>query len=739
MNDPATNLPMGVALPALDFPHFPDRLHAFVFRNWHAVEPRRLADVCGATEAHVDAMARSMGLGEAMPFAVEHRPRSYITILRRNWHLLPYAQLLRLLDMSAAQMSRSLDEDDFLFHKLGLLKPECPPLRYEAPTTAARARAEQIRRIVEPLIARTRDMVPRFSFVDRLARPTRPPASAGVYRPSDPLRFIYAYSTQFGDPLMTPDLDPYPDGMLERLAERGVNGVWLHVLLREAAPGGDAFPEFGEGAETRLASLAALVERAGRYGIGIYLYLNEPRAMPEAFFENRPEIRGVPVRDGYALCTSTKPVRQWIAGAIGHLFRAVPDLAGLFTITASENPTHCASHNKHDQCPRCGPRGATTVIAELNNLVAEAARSVKPDARILAYDWGWAGHGNATDVVAAHRPPIELMSVSEWATPTRTGGVASDVGEYAISVVGPGPRAQRHWRAAQRGGLGVVAKVQVNNTWELSSVPYLPVMDLIAEHCRNLGEAGVENLMLSWSLGGFPSPNLLLADHLCRRSAPPAEEVLDELARQMFGDGAAHARRAWTRFSGAFRQFPFHVDVVYFSPVQIGPANLLFADPTGYRATMVGIPYDDVERWRGPYPPQILAQQLEKVADGWDQGLEELAQAANEAPEDANGASEQVAFAEAAALIFRSSARQVRIILARDEITSARDDARRRIQERLDDLLEAESDAALRMLEISCNHDCIGFEASNHYFFLPIDLVEKVVCCAHLRERYSSH
>src|SRR5437763_46494 len=82
------------------------------------------------------------------------------------------------------------------------------------------------------------------------------------------------------------------------------------------------------------------------------------------------------------------------------------------------------------------------------------------------------------------------------------GGVKTLVGEYSSSAVGPGPRAIREWGLAKAAGLGRVAKVQVNNSWELSAVPYLPVMDLVAEHCERLASAGIDGMMLSWSLGG---------------------------------------------------------------------------------------------------------------------------------------------------------------------------------------------------------------------------------------------
>ena len=103
---------------------------------------------------------------------------------------------------------------------------------------------------------------------------------------------VYSYFGSFGDPLDDSAANPYPDGLLARLSDVGVNGVWMHVVLRQLAPGDPHFPEFGDGHERRLANLRRLVEQTKKYGIGIYLYMNEPRAMPPAFFEERPEMAG---------------------------------------------------------------------------------------------------------------------------------------------------------------------------------------------------------------------------------------------------------------------------------------------------------------------------------------------------------------------------------------------------------------------------------------------------------------
>ena len=128
-------------------------------------------------------------------------------------------------------------------------------------------------------------------------------------------------------------------------------------------------------------------------------------------------------------------------------------------------------------------------------------------------------------------------------------------------------------------------------------------------------------MLIGWTMGGYPSPNFQLAQRLSRTPAPDVDAVLDALARERFGpEGAPHARKAWTLMSDAFRQYPFHISVVYTSPVQCGPANPLYPAKTGYPATMWGIPYDDLDGWRGPYPPEVFAAQFEKMAEGWRAG-----------------------------------------------------------------------------------------------------------------------
>jgi len=736
----ASDLPSGAAPRCLEFPHFPDRMHTFVWRNWTVVDTARIAKVLGTSVENVQALAGSMGLPPASAITAEQEARSYISVIRRNWHLLPYDQLLVLLDMSADQLACALREDDFLFIKLGLLKPSCSPLAYTQPTEETRRRAAAVKQIVQETFGGEMHEPgePRFAFIQAFNRSRKPvPTPPAPEQPGAGLRFIYSYCALYGDPLAKPELDPYPDGLLARLAELGVNGIWLHTVLSTLAPS-EVFPEFGAGHELRLASLRKLVERAKRYNIEIYLYMNEPRAMPPAFFKDRSGMRGVQEGGHYALCTSSPQVREWITGALAHVFTNVPGLGGVFTITASENLTNCASHGRQKDCPHCGKRSAAEIIAEVNSAVEAGVHRGNAGAKVIVWDWGWGAY--AGEVIARLPTSVWFMSVSEWDKPIERGGIKSTVGEYSISAVGPGPRATRHWALARQAGLKTVAKVQLNNTWELSAVPYLPVLDLVAEHCQGLALAGVEGLMLSWSLGGYPSPNLEVARAFGRRPVPAIEDVLDAIARDRFGaEGAPHARKSWTAFSNAFREFPFHVGVLYTAPMQYGPANLLFASPSGYHATMVGFPYDDLNTWRGPYPAAVFAGQFAKVAGAWQAGLPHLQRAVEQAlPPRAAEAQAELRFAEAALLHFRSVANQVRFVIARDALLdkSAPLDGRQRQArtEEMRQVLQDEIAAARRLFTLARQDSRIGYEASNHYYYLPADLAEKVINCRYVLE-----
>ena len=108
-----------------------------------------------------------------------------------------------------------------------------------------------------------------------------------------------------------------------------------------------------------------------------------------------------------------------------------------------------------------------------------------------------------------------------------------------------------------------------------------------------------------------------------------------------------------------FSEFPFHMGTVYRAPLQVGPANSLWAKPTGYRASMAGFPYDDLEQWRSVYLPVVFVSHLEKVSTGIAAAIGELKRTVRQ---PAPALAEEASFAEVASIHFASVANQSRYV-----------------------------------------------------------------------------
>ena len=135
---------------------------------------------------------------------------------------------------------------------------------------------------------------------------------------------------------------------------------------------------------------------------------------------------------------------------------------------------------------------------------------------------------------------------------------------------------------------------------------------------------------------------------------------------------------------------------------------------------MVGIPYDDLTHWRWVFAPEALVAQFDKTADGFFAGVERWRAAlAHVSPARRRAMAREGALFEAAALHFRSAADQARFVMARDagDKTAMRAIARRELA------------AAKRFLPLLRADSRIGFEGSNHYFYVPQDVREKILGC----------
>ena len=126
-----------------------------------------------------------------------------------------------------------------------------------------------------------------------------------------------------------------------------------------------------------------------------------------------------------------------------------------------------------------------------------------------------------------------------------------------------------------------VAKVQVGNSWELSSVPYIPAVENVARHAKNLRDEGVDGAMLSWTLGGYPSPAMEVFNSvLCGREKNP-DAAMNRVACRRFGDAFAPAVvEAWKEFSKAFADSIQSLNAGSGDTYEINIANSLWGDTT---------------------------------------------------------------------------------------------------------------------------------------------------------------
>ncbi|MBR5279344.1 MAG: hypothetical protein IKU26_00035, partial [Clostridia bacterium] len=406
-----------------------------------------------------------------------------------------------------------------------------------------------------------------------------------------------------------------------------------------------------------------------------------------------------------------------------------------------ENRTHCYSHTCTPNCPRCSQRPMHEVIVENNVLIARAAKAVNPKIEVLAYSWAWGGvYGEAKDKIPPEffgdametfkKEGVRLLSVSEEGVEKTIGGVPTSVLDYSISMVGPGARAQRYWDTAKSAGVSTVAKVQINNSWECPSVPYLPVLDLQKMHLDRLTGL-VDGLMLGWSLGGYPSVVLEILSRYYWTDGITPEEQMEIL----FGDACKMVADACHAFSDAFSNYPFHIVVAYKGPQYMGPSNPLFRHKTGLRATMTGLPYDDIDEWRGIFPVEVLEKQFGLMAEKWGEGLRALeSRVTGKMLANSPCLTEFMQVASATYCLLQSGYQQITYNRLRNLYDETGDSA---YLPQILALLDRELEIALMMYEVMIHNATIGYEAANHYFFNRMSVAEKVLNCLYLKEEFA--
>jgi hypothetical protein len=139
---------------------------------------------------------------------------------------------------------------------------------------------------------------------------------------------------------------------------------------------------------------------------------------------------------------------------------------------------------------------------------------------------------------------------------------------------------------------------------------------------------------------------------------------------------------------------------------------------------MILFPYDAYKNWCGPYPPTVVLSQFRSLSDKWRKGLERLERAAAAAPQSKRKISQrELAIGRTCLNHFESTANQVEFYLLRDGPASASS------RSRMLEIVQHEMKLSREQYFVARGESLIGYEASNHYYYTPLDLVEKMLNC----------
>lgn len=541
----------------------------------------------------------------------------------------------------------------------------------------------------------------------------------------------------------------YHDNMLLRLAEHGFNGIWIRGSFRHFAKV-SVFPEFGANSEVILSRLRNVAQRAARYGIKVFLYLNEPLGIAEddEFFENHPQCAGAPstYKPMINLCTSTPEIKTYLRESAEYIFRQAPELAGFLMITASEYPSHCWCRTGIDPenpdqrlgevqaCPRCRERTPQDTVAELVGLILQGARSVKPEAEIIAWNWSWAmwEADPQTGVLEALPEEVIVMGDYERGEPAEARGFAYTNDEYNLKVVGPSRRFRGVADFQLQRGRPVYAKIQIGTTHENPDVPYLPVPQKIARKYQTLHETGVTGMMTCWNFGNMPSLGTEIAGEYTFGPQPEVEAGLQAIAARHFGRAvAAEVVAAWQIMCEAHDNFPGSIPVMYVGPVSRGPAFLFIFDQLDKRFPNSWLLDKDIEGdrldWASPFGPEKVLECYRAEAEEGARAVALLREAqAKVSGEDQRRLARETGLMEFHLVQTESAANVVEFLLLRNAYYEAGDTAEKaRLLDQIEAVCRAEVVNARRALPLMAADARLGWHGEAYGYMISPELIEE--------------
>lgn len=389
------------------------------------------------------------------------------------------------------------------------------------------------------------------------------------------------------------DQEYYPDNYLSRLAESGVNGLWVTVVLNEMnnSPAG----------RKRFAKLNRNIRQCSRYGIKIWAFAIEPQGWSET---NPPplganELIGPPLYNRWnSFCPNSPKAQKWLYNGVYKLFSQAPDLGGMITISHGERVTSCLScislySNGAVPCERhCGLNPAE-IISKVLEPMKQAIMDAAPKAQLIS--WLYMPHPDQISDWIYQLPegmPPEVIMVANFESgcAVRQLGKMRNGGDYWLSTAGPSERYAR--LAEHRKPYPIGAKIQVGCSHECATVPFIPVPGQLYRKYRQMKKLGVTTVMQCWYFGNFPGVMNNAAGLLATQEVELDEqEFLIKLAAPNWGQESSEIAQVWEKFAAAYEYYPLDIQFQYYGPMHDGPVWPLYPTMANQRLPQSWKPY----------------------------------------------------------------------------------------------------------------------------------------------------
>ncbi len=435
----------------------------------------------------------------------------------------------------------------------------------------------------------------------------------GVVRLVDRMGFRAAPILQIGEETITPRLalriGTIPRmGSYRDLVFLGYNGVIISPTDKasttplKCVSNSGAIPELAQSYDPALVeNLAAKARDARRYGIKTFVSLSMWDFYPAdaPLFTNHPGLRGAEAYKhmdrppaGHLLCTEDPLMRRYLAESIKGLFEAIP-LDGALIIVGGEEFQHCfmrpsGVEPKHTNCTRCEKLGAETVVANLCNGLADAAREANPEAVVVAWPYSakyfWSADDDQITFIEKLKPGTALLTeIEKDDVLEKEGAIKKAIWDYSIDLIGPTDRAKRQVAACKAAGVGCYLKSEPELAFEAPGLPYIPCMDRWYDRAEALAASGADGAwVLAWFRPNQGTTSAEVYKYAWWNPPPDREALLTRLAKRIAGTegAAAPLRRAWGHVSEAISWSP-ELPPYFLGPYYLGPVHPMFADPDG--------------------------------------------------------------------------------------------------------------------------------------------------------------